>query len=435
MPLLLLALLPLPAVVPAQDRAADVGAETADTATADLTDRALELWQRSTQQADAWWERSRDTAGEWWQRSRQVWDSARDSLTPQERDAFGEVWINVVPKLEETVALQEAQRDLPERAWFRRDQDDAQTEIDALLDAAVGILSTSPVQRYRERIGALEQTIANARADMDRFRKARVAAPEQSVMERSVSDYDRLIDERAQTIARAEQALAAIKQQFAAELRGMGLELSDEQLEFLLSTVVGDNIVDLGIVFDNVKAVTAQLEALMAESGEDLDSARRYYGMYLVLLRALNQMHLDVEQAIDQRYVPEINDIAGRARQLSAETRALKREHPQKAAILDANLEAQQLTLRAADVYRRYLKEQGQQVAAAREALQRDIAAAWNTYETVRVSGELVDLVQSSQQLLDGLLRRQVPALQPFQNLQMQRELSKLTEQLRASGG
>jgi len=53
----------------------------------------------------------------------------------------------------------------------------------------------------------------------------------------------------------------------------------------------------------------------------------------------------------------------------------------------------------------------------------------------VRVSGELVDLVQSSQKLLDGLLRRQVPALRPFQNLEMQRELSKLTEQLRAAEG
>jgi hypothetical protein len=157
--------------------------------------------------------------------------------------------------------------------------------------------------------------------------------------------------------------------------------------------------------------------------------------MYLVLLRALNQMHLDVEQAIDQQYIPQINDIADRAKALSAETQALKRKHPEKAALLDANLDAQRLTREAAEVYRRYLKDQGQQVAAARAALQEDIATAWNTYETVRVSGELVDLVQSSQQLLDGLLRRQVPALRPFENLEMQRELSKLTAQLRASEG
>ncbi len=415
----------------------DTGAPNAE-ATAPgpgITEHARGLWQRSAEQAGSLWERSRDTAGGWWQHSREVWDSARDSLAPAEPDPFGQVWTNVVPKLEETVELQEAQRDLPAKAWFRRDQTDVQAEIDALLSASVEILSTSPVQQYREQIRALQQTIAEARSEIDEFRKARVAAPEKSLMERTVADYDKLIDERKQAIARAERELDNIKQQFAAELRGMGLELSDEQLEFLLSTVVGDNIVDLGIVFDNVKAITAQLEELMRESGEDLDAARRYYGMYLVLLRALSQMHLDVEQAIDQRYIPEINDIADRAKALSTDTKALRRQHPEKAEILDANLKAQEITIDAAEVYKRYLKDQGNEVAAARAALQEDIAAAWNTYETVRVSGELVDLVQSSQKLLDGLLSRQVPALRPFQNLEMQRELSKLTEQLRAGEG
>jgi DNA repair exonuclease SbcCD ATPase subunit len=415
--------------------AQEAGANPPAAGDAGLTDQALELWQRSAEQAGTLWERSRDTAGDWWQRSRGAWDGARDALTPAAPDAFGQVWTNVVPKLEETVALEDVQRDLPEKAWFRRDQADVQADIDDLLDASVAILSASPVQQYREQIRALETSIRDARAAIDQYRKARVAAPEKSLVERTIADYDRLIGERERAIARAQSELRAIKQRFAAELRGMGLELSDEQLEFLLSTVVGDNIVDLGIVFDNVKAITAQLEALMRETGEDLDSARRYYGMYLVLLRALNRMHLDVEQAIDERYVPQINDIAERARALSAETRELKRRHPEKAEILDANLAAQQLTVEAAEVYRRYLKEQGGQVAQARAALQEDIATAWNTYETVRVSGELVDLVQSSQKLLDGLLRRQVPALRPFQNLEMQRELSKLTEQLRAAEG
>jgi hypothetical protein len=442
----LLALLPaLTLVTPATTTAQPVadapsvspkGAAPTEQAQADeLTDQALQLWQRGTEQAGSLWQRSRDTADDWWQRSRNAWDGAREALTPEEPDTFGQVWSDVIPKLEETVALEEAQRDLPEKAWFRRDQTDIQADIDELLDASVDILSTSPVQRYRARIRVLQDDIRQARADIDGFRKARVAAPQKSLTERTVADYDRLISEREDAIARGQQELIAIKGEFAAELRGMGLTLSDEQLEFLLSTVVGDNLVDLGIVFDNVKAITAQLEELMRDSGEDLDSARRYYGMYLVLLRALNRMHLDVEQAIDQRYVPQINAIAERARVLSEETNALRRKHPEKAEILDANLKAQQLTVEAADLYRRYLKEQGKQVANARMALQQDIATAWNTYETVRVSGELVDLVQSSRQLLDGLLRRQVPSLQPFQNLEMQRELSNLTEQLRASEG
>ena len=71
-------------------------------------------------------------------------------------------------------------------------------------------------------------------------------------------------------------------------------------------------------------------------------------------------------------------------------------------------------------------------MSKARAELDKDIAAAWNTYETVRVSGELVGLVRSSQRMLEGLMNRQVPALRPFENLELQHEFDKLTEQLRA---
>jgi hypothetical protein len=251
------------------------------------------------------------------------------------------------------------------------------------------------------------------------------------VVKRTVEDYDQAIAQRQADIDRYETELLQIRSAFAAELRKMGLDLTDEQVELLLSTVVGDNLIDLGIVFDNVKAITVQLERLVQESGEDLQSARRYYGMYVILLKSLNQMHLQVEQAISDGYVPQIDDIIARARELTAQTRALQERSPDKAELLGANLSAQHLTIQSAGVYREYLLEQGQQVGEARRELERDIAAAWNTYETVRVSGELVGLVRSSRRLLDGLLDRQIPALRPFQNLQMQREFEKLTAQLR----
>ena len=59
------------------------------------------------------------------------------------------------------------------------------------------------------------------------------------------------------------------------------------------------------------------------------------------------------------------------------------------------------------------------------------IAVARNTYETVKLSGELVSLMRDSQQLLNALFNRQVPALRTFENLEMKREFEKLTAQLR----
>ena len=50
------------------------------------------------------------------------------------------------------------------------------------------------------------------------------------------------------------------------------MEVGYEQIELLLATVVGDNLIDLVIVFDNVKAITSQLERLVEDSGEDLQN-------------------------------------------------------------------------------------------------------------------------------------------------------------------
>lgn len=397
------------------------------------------LWSKTRDTAGDWWQRSRDTAGDWWQRSRETadeaWQSTRGLLEQGRQDRFGQVWDQVLPTLADTLTLQERQAELPPSAWFGADQDSNQEAIDALLDEAVDILSTSNVQHYRDRIGFLQGEIERARTDIADFRQRRVSAPASSVVKKTVEDYANAIAARTADIDRYEQELGAIKRDFAADLRAIGLDLSNEQVEILLSTVVGDNLIDLGIVFDNVRTITAQLEQLVADSGEDLQSARRYYGMYVVLLKSLNQMQRQIEQAIAGRYIPQIDAIAARARTLTAETHALQEQAPEKAALLAANLQAQQLTIEAAGVYRQYLAEQAEQIAQARRGLAKDIAAAWNTYETVRVSGELVGLVRSGRKLLDGLLERQVPALRPFQNLEMKREFEKLTAQLRSADG
>lgn len=398
---------------------------------------------QTTPSGDPNWEQYRERAADWWQRSRAAtrsaweaaWEQARTTLTPAEPDAFQEVWTGVLPRLEAGLALQEMRQDLPERAWFRRDQADLDADLNDLLGEAVDLLSTSPVQQYRTQIQALQAEILRARADLDGWRRERVAAPASARFGRSQADYDELIARRQGDIRRYQAELRAIKATFAEELQGIGLTLSADQVELLLATVVGDNLIDLGIVFDNVKAITEQLERLVGESGEDLQSARRYYGMYVILLRALAHLHREVADRIGTLYLPRIDAIAARARALSAETAALRRAQPEQAELLDANLRAQALTIEAAAVYRGYLLEQQAQVAAAGAALERDIEAAWNTYETVRVSGELVDLVRSSQRLLSSLVAREVPALRPFENLQMQRELQKLTEQLRQTEG
>ncbi len=273
--------------------------------------------------------------------------------------------------------------------------------------------------------------MADNRRAISELKRRKMTAPADSLWRKTVKEIDAEIAERERLLGEQRQEMGRLREAFAAELQAMGLEIDAGRLEFLLSTVVGDEVVEMTVAFEQVRRLTGQLESLTAESQEDLPTARRYYGMYTVLLKVLERMHANLIGGIDQRYLPQLQVIENRARALRRETRALQARSTSP--VLQANLEAQQLTIDAAGRYGDYLKRQRSQVAASKERLARDLAVAQNTYETVKVSGDLVALMKDSRRLLDALFSLQVPRLRAFENLEMKREFERLTQTLRGA--
>ncbi len=368
---------------------------------------------------------------ETWQSADEVWRRTVEALRPgPAAGGFARLWDDIMPRLDETLVLSDRHASLPNRAWFGEDRASNQLAINDLLDEAAAILAASPSQGYRARIRELKLAMREARTEIAEYRRRRVSAPRNAVWQKTVADYDAAIAEREARIGEYRDELQVLHRSYVADLEALGLDISEEQLEFLLSTVVGDDLIGMGTAFHNVKAITVQLERLTEESGEDLTAARRYYGMYTILLRVLERMHGRLIQDVDERYLPEIQAIVRRTRDLLAETRGLQRREAGRREILAANLDAQRFTLRAAGDYQDYLLEQRGQVASARRQLARDIAVARNTYETVKVAGDLVGLMQAGQRLLENLRSLEVPALRTFENLEMKREFEQLTLRL-----
>lgn len=377
------------------------------------------LMQDSLETADQWWSKTREYAGTTLEQARGLWQ--------EEHLDDARLWDDLLPRLEEILGLQDKDRELPDSAWFGEDRASNQAQIDELLDEAATILTGD--NRFRAQSGELEQAMDDNRRAISELKRRKMTAPADSLWRKTVQEIDGEIAERERLLGEQQQEMTRIRDAFAAELQAMGLEIDAGRLDFLLSTVVGDEVVDMTVAFEQVRRLTGQLESLTAESREDLPTARRYYGMYTVLLKVLERMHANLIGGIDQRYLPQLQVIEDRARALRRETRALQARGTSP--VLQANLEAQQLTIDAAGRYGDYLKQQRSQVAASRERLARDLAVAQNTYETVKVSGDLVALMKDSRRLLDTLFSLQVPRLRAFENLEMKREFERLTHTLR----
>ena len=348
------------------------------------------------------------------------------------KDNFVNVWESLTPKLEQVLNLEENHDELSEHSLWGNDKASNRRDINEILNETINILALPSGIDYRQRIHDIEKSIREQQNQIADYRQSRISAPKEAMWRRTAADYEELIRESEERISGLRQRTLVVKQEFATELRELGLFISDEQLDFLLSTVIGDDLVAMSLAFDNVKAVTEQLEQLLVESGEDLLTAKRYYGMYTVLLTALEQMHADLLFTIE-RYLKQLDSIVEKTRTLMAQSRALKNKDARHQQTLKANIEAQKLTLRTAKIYRSYLLEQAYDVTSSRKQLTHDLAVARNTYETVKVSGELIAMVRSGQQMLDILFSRDMPTMFTFQNLEMQREFEKLTIQLRES--
>jgi len=224
--------------------------------------------------------------------------------------------------------------------------------------------------------------------------------------------------------------VAELQEQFAAELRELGIQISAQDIELLLDTVTGDDQVSLATVFHNIKRIAGELERITRESGESPEAARRYYGTYLVLLEVLDLAQRAMIRSIQEEYVPELKELG---RQAEANIRAaerLIRKGEGEEATLRQNIASNRMTERVILLYQDHLREHETAMARANEDLQQLLRTAENTYQTVKLSAQLSELIRSASRDLQAITSLRVPPLRAFTNEAMREEWRRLSETL-----
>jgi hypothetical protein len=70
-------------------------------------------------------------------------------------------------------------------------------------------------------------------------------------------------------------------------------------------------------------------------------------------------------------------------------------------------------------------------MSQAHSLLVEDYKLAVNTLNTVTMSSQVSNLINDSSQLFDKIMAMQAPELVPFNNIQMQKEFSALTDKIK----
>jgi hypothetical protein len=95
--------------------------------------------------------------------------------------------------------------------------------------------------------------------------------------------------------------------------------------------------------------------------------------------------------------------------------------------VLESNRESQKLAEDAAKGYRRYLLQQREQIAKARQRATHDLKIADNTFETVEASFQLRNLMKDSSSSFEAIQKLEAPTFdQIFKNEELRREFENL---------
>ncbi|MEO1529242.1 MAG: hypothetical protein AAFX06_27805 [Planctomycetota bacterium] len=359
------------------------------------------------------------------------------------RKRIGQVFENVIPTLDETRGLLDEHGDLPENSIipFKRDQTSNTAKINTLLDEAIEALGVSSVSDFRQQIYDANAAIAESQETIASYRQKRVsasAAKDQSRLDQvnpfelSKEAIDDKIAEEKAKIEGHRESLVALKRTFAEELSKIGVEVDEAGVESLLSSVSGDDIVTMAVVFDNIKHVTTQLQELTEESGEALETSKRYYGMYVVMVHVMDRIQKTFVEDIRERHIPKLREFSAQADENIEQARKLIKSGGGDAEVLKQNVASNKLTQETAQLYIEYLERNAEVVAAENERAQSNIATAMNTYETVKLSSDVAALMKSGRRDFETMMRLRVPSLREFGNDAIRKEFNRMTTELRS---
>ena len=347
-----------------------------------------------------------------------------------------EKWGSLTGTLSDALSLRDRQEKLPASAWFGADRTSNARKIDELLDRALEILVQGQAGDLRRQALELRAEIPKLRLEADGLRNQRISAPESSRLPwvRTRAKIDERLSELDGEIADRERALSAVDAQLAEALRALGLQLDDRQIDVLLSSVTGDDLLQNAVVFANVRVVVEKLAELSREDRDNLEVNRRYSGLYLVLNDLLIHTQEELVRRIDGEYKPRLGEIGREAEALRKEALAKASQagysDSQKKSFA-LNAESNAMTLRVAELYMQLLDSQRKGILDNLADLRRNRDLAENTYRTVRSSGDLRNLIRSGLELFDSIHALSMPEILPFENEAIRREFEEINKRLR----
>lgn len=338
---------------------------------------------------------------------------------------------------------------LPEQRRFGRDRTDAQRDLDKIVDEAILVLGSPEILSFLNKIRELDALIVeqmNTIADLEEQRLfAPVIIEHQGVLKRLFSfsrpqtqdDFTGLIEAHEENIKQYSSDQAALKREIYMHLRDLDVPVSYQHIDSIVASSIADSVLNNIVLFHNIAELTEKLGELTIRSGENLATAKRYYGMMIILHLMVGHANTEFITQIENEVVPQLRQFREEARTVIGSSENLIREESSRLPpdtdlspqlqTLRANVSANRLTIEAIDLYLEYLRNAIDRSTQTILENNRNLNIAENTYRTVSLSASVLELIREGTSTFNRVLSMNIPEPIIFENEELRREFVRLS--------
>jgi hypothetical protein len=349
-------------------------------------------------------------------------------------DYSKKAFTSVSDKLETALVRIEKQQALPEKSLFSTDRQSNLKKIDTIYDDILCALQVGRLTELRDRYRAIGVELEAKRQQVDTFRREQLTAPEKAVFETTRSGYQKKIDEEKVEINAHEAEQTQIEEALVQELRNVGLSATTSHVRMFLLYPSRDDIFALHTAFFNAKEIISQLSGLNQQSLDRSNNAKRYYGMYMVLVRILVEAHDRLIASLEKEHFPRLNELLAEATDARRDAESLlRKDQPDDARVtLKNNVRTLEITERVARLFMEFMENQRQAIVRNRARAEKRAQVVANTYRTASVAAELVRLMDESQNELAALSDMVLPDMKDFASPEIEARFAELAKKLGA---
>jgi len=354
------------------------------------------------------------------------------------QNGMAEHWQNLHQKLSELTTMLDKEREASDSSFlwvFPSEKENVENDMASLIDEALEILNLSDLKKCKDELDECRKDIQKSKAQIGDLKGKKSMAPKEvsgwKVWKKDQEDFETEIEELQNIIKVKEKRIEELSQLMLEKIREQGIDIDTEHIEHLIFSVTGNDDINMISVFNNIKTITNRLRSMTVESGEDIETARKYYGMNTVLLKILLRFQQLYINKVKYNYIPKIDGIIEENHKLYSDTKGqITQEDEAHQEIYRSNLRAQKLSIKCAEQYRKYLLLNIERVNALLQKTKKEYEASENTYRTATSAHNLIAMIHNADKMFNSLSELQVPELLKFENLDMKVEFIKLTEKL-----